>query len=195
MLMVLTAGACTEMWRALTAAPALSSDNGEAREGSLQRVPPRLGGGAAAEAEPGERGEGGEVLEPHVRHVGAVVEVEACERCEAAQLPQPRVRDVGEAPEVERGERGEGGELSQPRIRDGAVAEVERGERREVVQLQHHHLRHTPRTAPESHPSIPSTLSNSSSGSRPHGPSSGSVAMEEESQWVGRCSPETPAEL
>ena len=54
-----------------------SPDDGEGGEGSLECVPPRLGGGGVVEAERGERGEGLDVLKPQVCHVGAVAEVEA----------------------------------------------------------------------------------------------------------------------
>jgi hypothetical protein len=58
--------------------------NGKARDCSLQRVPPRLGGKGAPENEVGELGEGGELLKPNVRHVGVPAEVEPGER---GQLP------------------------------------------------------------------------------------------------------------
>jgi hypothetical protein len=51
-----------------------------------------------------ERGQGGELLKPHVRD-DAPVQVELGERSKAAQLAQPHVRDLVAVAEVERGER------------------------------------------------------------------------------------------
>ena len=79
---------CTAVGRGAALLPVLDRlGKSECGEGSLERVPPRLGGGCVVEGEPGECCEGRKVLKPHVGHVAAA-EVEPGQRSVSAACPR-----------------------------------------------------------------------------------------------------------